>query len=398
MIKKYMNTDAFAAARMLDITDADILEMSKGEYTSEDSDNTLNIVPSDFGNAFEKAGNNVRHVCSPVPFVNVNYIRGKSPVLSDMLHLDRATVEGIIYHSLCINRETCKIEKVKDIVSPKDCTSKDYITGAEAIELLLKKKNQPTEKIILHNLPVLPLCLRLCMEDGGYTRFYSTEYLYRRFLSRCDRYRILMALETPRIIIENEARLIQVYADQLINNGTCAVPFSSNGLPAISLADIADIISELTPRQKDSEALYQEYSESLDGEKVKKLLDEYVELSKPFSNWEKYKEKVSLEDQKKMNDAMLTVYESCRNLITNIKSKEFSEYSDFSEEMTCIAEYGIMSYAEEGYINEIEEEQIVEDLIWVVYSQLQSFVKRRVQWFELDKEEYKTPKPWKGEC
>lgn len=31
MIKKYMNADAFKAARMLDITDADILEMSKGE-------------------------------------------------------------------------------------------------------------------------------------------------------------------------------------------------------------------------------------------------------------------------------------------------------------------------------------------------------------------------------
>lgn len=397
MIKKYLNTDILATAQMLDITDADILEMSKGEYTSEDSDNTLNIVPSDFGNAFEKAGNNVRHVCSPVPFVNVNYIRGKRPVLSDMLHLDRATVEGIIYHALCINRDTCKIEKVKD-VSPKDCTSKDYITGAEAIELLLKKKNQPTEKIILHNLPVLPLCLRLCMEDEGYISFYSTEYLYRRFLSRCDRYRILMALETPRIIIENEARLIQVYADQLINNGTCAVPFSSNGLPALSLADIADIISELTPRQKDAEALYQEYSECLDGEKVKKLLDKYVELNKPFSSWEKYKEGVPVKDQKKMNDAMLTVYESCRNLITNIKSKEFSEYSDFSAEMTCIAEYGIMNYAEDDYIEETEEKQIVEDLIWVVYSQLQSFVKRRVQWFELDRETYKTPKPWKGEC
>ena len=397
MIKKYMNTDAFAAARMLDITDADILEMSKGEYTSEDSDNTLNIVPSGFETAFEKAGTDMWHVCSPVPFVNVNYIRGKRPVLSDMLHLDRATVEGIIYHSLCINRDTCKIEKVKD-VSPKDCTSKDYITGSEAIELLLKKKNQPTEKIILHNLPVLPLCLRLCMEDGGYTRFYSTESLYRRFLSRCDRYRILMALETPRIIIENEARLIQVYADQLINNGACAVPFSSNGLPDISLADIADKISELTSRPKDSETLYQEYSESLDREKVKELLVEYVKLNKPFSSWEKYKEGVPVKDQKKMNDVMLAVYESCRNLITNIKSKEFSEYSDFSEEMTCIAEYGVMNYAEDDCINEIEEEQIAEDLIWVVYSQLQSFVKRRVQWVELDKEEYKTPKPWKGEC
>lgn len=397
MIKKYLNTDILAAAQMLDITDGDILEMSKGEYTSEDSDNNLKLIPSGFGNAFEKAGNDMQHVCSPVPFVNVNYIRGKRPVLSDMLHLDRATVEGIIYHSLCINRDTCKIKKVKD-VSPKNCTSEDYITGAEAIELLLEKKNQPTEKIILHNLPVLPLCLRLCMEDGGYTIFYSTESLYRRFLSRCDRYRILMALETPRIIIENEARLIQVYADQLINNGACAVPFSSNGLPDISLADIADKISELTSRPIDSDTLYQEYSECLDGEKVKKLLVEYVELSKPFSSWEKYKEGVPLEDQKKMNDAMLAVYESCRNLITNTKSKEFSEFSDFSEEMTCIAEYGIMSYAEEGYINEIEEEQIVEDLIWVVYSQLKNFVEHRVQWFELDREKYKEPKPWKGEC
>lgn len=397
MIKKYLNTDILTAAQMLNITDADILEMSKGEYTSEDSDNNLKLVPSGFGTAFEKAGNDMWHVCSPVPFINVNYIRGKRPVLSDMLHLDRATVEGIIYHILCINRDTCKIEKVKD-VSPKDCTSEDYITGAEAIELLLEKKNQPTEKIILHNLPVLPLCLRLCMEDGGYTRFYSTESLYRRFLSRCDRYRILMALETPRIIIENEARLIQVYADQLINNGACAVPFSSNGLPDISLADIADKISELTSRPIDSDTLYQEYSECLDGEKVKKLLVEYVELSKPFSSWEKYKEGVPLEDQKKMNDAMLAAYESCRNLITNIKSKEFSEFSDFSEEMTCIAEYGIMSYAEEGYINEIEEEQIVEDLIWVVYSQLKNFVEHRVQWFELDREKYKEPKPWKGEC
>ena len=169
-------------------------------------------------------------------------------------------------------------------------------------------------------------------------------------------------------------------------------------MPDISLADIADKISELTSRPIDSDTLYQEYSECLDGEKVKKLLVEYVELSKPFSSWEKYKEGVPLEDQKKMNDAMLAVYESCRNLITNTKSKEFSEFSDFSEEMTCIAEYGIMSYAEEGYINEIEEEQIVEDLIWVVYSQLKNFVEHRVQWFELDREKYKEPKPWKGEC
>lgn len=31
MIKKYLNTDILTAAQMLDITDADILEMSKGE-------------------------------------------------------------------------------------------------------------------------------------------------------------------------------------------------------------------------------------------------------------------------------------------------------------------------------------------------------------------------------
>lgn len=59
MIKKYLNTDILTAAQMLDITDKDIFEMSKGEYTSEDSDNTLKIMPSGFRTAFEKAGNDM---------------------------------------------------------------------------------------------------------------------------------------------------------------------------------------------------------------------------------------------------------------------------------------------------------------------------------------------------
>jgi DNA-directed RNA polymerase subunit beta' len=71
-----------------------------------------------------------------------------------------------------------------------------------------------------HVLPVIPPDLRpLVPLEGG--RFATSDLndLYRRVINRNNRFKNLLQLKTPEVIIRNEKRMLQEAVDALFDNG-----------------------------------------------------------------------------------------------------------------------------------------------------------------------------------
>ena len=89
----------------------------------------------------------------------------------------------------------------------------------EIIEAFRKSGNRP-EWMILTVLPVIPPELRPMVQlDGG--RFATSDLndLYRRVINRNNRFKRLMELGAPDMIVKNEKRMLQEAVDALIDNG-----------------------------------------------------------------------------------------------------------------------------------------------------------------------------------
>lgn len=91
-------------------------------------------------------------------------------------------------------------------------------------EVFRKSGNRP-EWMVLTVLPVMPPDLRPMVQlDGG--RFASSDIndLYRKVINRNNRYKKLVEMKAPSIIIDNEARLLQEAVDALYNNAKTTKP------------------------------------------------------------------------------------------------------------------------------------------------------------------------------
>ncbi|ALV23611.1 DNA-directed RNA polymerase subunit beta' [Mycoplasma sp. (ex Biomphalaria glabrata)] len=96
------------------------------------------------------------------------------------------------------------------------------------------------EWMILTTLPVLPPNLRPIIQlDGG--RFTSSDIndLYRRIIIRNERLQKLIDVEAPKIVINNEKRMLQEAVDALLDNERKQKPFvSKDKRPLKSLSEI----------------------------------------------------------------------------------------------------------------------------------------------------------------
>lgn len=262
MNKRWMNTNVSTAAEMTELTDGMTLEFSNGEVIfpspCEEGDPVERSMtdPKIFGKMSDEE-TLMGHISLPIPIVNIQYLFGSRPILPRILGIPRKEIEKIVYYGAHVVIEPGETEaRYKQIVEEKDFEifHQEYpgaicLCGAEAIEALLKREHAPEyEHIILHCLPVIPLSLRYQkVERKNKKPAWSPipmEYLYNRLILRIGRLAKLKALKAPEVIIRNESRMLQEYADTLINNGARGIPYITPfGCPAQSLQELYEIVS-----------------------------------------------------------------------------------------------------------------------------------------------------------
>ncbi len=128
----------------------------------------------------------------------------------------------------------CDIEKeyqgiIKDLEGAQGEKRKKLIKRLETINAFRESDNKP-EWMVLTVLPVIPPDLRPMLQlDGG--RFATSDLndLYRRVITRNNRLKKLIEMETPSIIVQNEKRMLQEAVDALIDNGRRSKPMTGAG-------------------------------------------------------------------------------------------------------------------------------------------------------------------------
>lgn len=401
MIKSLYNTNVLTAAQMLDVSDESIIAMSNGEVTKcEDIDDDDNLITNKptllseeiFGKIGEK-NLKMGHIHLPVPIVNIQYYRGKKPILPSVLKMDRKTVEGIIHNHVFLEKETDKLVTGKKNLPSN---SSDFITGAEAIKYLLDKAGYPSEHIILNNIPVIPLGLRAKKDKNGRVFFNHLERLYTSVLLRSSRYAQLISLNVPDIIVQNERESLQVYADRLICNGaTTSVATSFDGSPADSLQDIANLISDINYKPIDRNAIISKYSKLDDCSLLLNACKKYVELNlKDYDSAGTDTDKdsyvvVPKEDVDALHALLKEVYRYSDLIAEGIFEDHFGGYDDYEAEFVYSTHVAVNKCVESAdSIAEVNSEML-ENIIIGMYMQMLYLKKYRVQWIEEDAESYK---------
>ena len=93
------------------------------------------------------------------------------------------------------------------------------IKRLEILEAFKTSGNKP-EWMILHAIPVIPPDLRPMLPlDGGRYATSDLNDLYRRVITRNNRLKKLIENKSPRIMINNDCRMVQEAVDALIDNG-----------------------------------------------------------------------------------------------------------------------------------------------------------------------------------
>ncbi|HMV57743.1 MAG TPA: DNA-directed RNA polymerase subunit beta' [Nitrospira sp.] len=108
---------------------------------------------------------------------------------------------------------------VKAKASASAALKKKYAKRLKVLEAFRRSGNKP-EWMIMDVIPVLPPELRpLVPLDGG--RFATSDLndLYRRVINRNNRFKRLIELKAPGVIIRNEMRMLQEAVDALFDNG-----------------------------------------------------------------------------------------------------------------------------------------------------------------------------------
>lgn len=275
MIRKWYSGTAVELAKMTDVTDDMIREKSSGEITKdylaidenddvhEVEDKTGTILDSAiFGEDWETTKDIERlgHIELPVPVVNIQYVRGRSPELPRLLGMTLNDFERVLYCASYVNVNDNWSEKVplysmnertKYLEDHQDADISDFILSTEAIEKIMISKHVPVAKYILHTVPVMPLCMRFIAytdKDGkkaqGPTDLnYFAEDIFRR----AKRVKRLLAIKAPEIIILNEKRVMQEKIDAYISNGLRGCPYvKNNECPMDSLDELYTAVTTCT--------------------------------------------------------------------------------------------------------------------------------------------------------
>lgn len=263
MLPEYYNTFTADLCHMTDVTDEEILDHAVAEVTRIDDDE--DEMPDEGYKVLEKKGVSlldkaftddpqtaVGYIRLPVPVVNVNYLFGAKPILPKLLNRSREDLEKLTYYAarLVVSSADTSRFPVGSILLKYDKETQQAlsdahaktVTGAEAVRFLMEAKGVENTGIIHEVLPVPPLDTReqkfMCEKAGSiaYTE-RPLEGPFEGIVIRCNRVRRLMQLGAPEIILLNEGRILQEYADAIINNGARRgyVKLDCSGMPWYSL-------------------------------------------------------------------------------------------------------------------------------------------------------------------
>lgn len=355
MVQKYFNTNVQYAAKMMDITDEDILSWSNGEvsnpYNPEEKGGLMD--PQIFGK-YEDDSTKMGHITLSAPIVNINYVR-KHPDLHNLLDISSKDLDCLIYFAkiLIVKGEEFSIKSVKDWSKEAADTECQIIKGAEAVEYLLKKKEVPNAgKYVLHFLPVLPLHTRYVYKDNKmYT--YDLHWMVRRVLFESNRIRRLLEIGAPCIILDNEKRMLQEYADIYINNGMRGLPFvRKDGGMGESLAELYNYITAIYKPKKEY------HSPDFSGEEIEKIIKAVTEYQQfTYPEVEDSEEEIDYsqarimsdeeakqhEDEKqKLTDAILDIFEP---IVARAVQANLGKYGDFEENIYNFTLSTVMRFA-----------------------------------------------------
>lgn len=111
------------------------------------------------------------------------------------------------------------------------------IKRLEIVDAFIKSGNKP-EWMVLDVIPVIPPDLRPMLQlDGGRYANSDINDLYRRVITRNNRYKQLVQMNAPKVILMNGRRVLQQAVDTLIDNGRRGKPVTgTNKRPLKSLS------------------------------------------------------------------------------------------------------------------------------------------------------------------
>ena len=113
--------------------------------------------------------------------------------------------------------QTIPVEKLGSSSKPKE--REKLYKRLNIINPLIKSKQDP-KNFLIYDLPVIPADLRpLIQVDGGRLSTSDINELYRRVIIRNNRLKKWINLDAPRLIVQNELRMLQEAVDALIDNG-----------------------------------------------------------------------------------------------------------------------------------------------------------------------------------
>ena len=120
----------------------------------------------------------------------------------------------------------------------KTATGQKRTRAIRRLDILDAFKNSGNKPswMVMDCIPVIPPDLRPMVQlDGG--RFATSDLndLYRRVINRNNRLKRLLDLNAPRIIVQNEKRMLQEAVDALIDNGRRGRPVVGPGIVLLNL-------------------------------------------------------------------------------------------------------------------------------------------------------------------
>lgn len=405
MIKQWYSSTAIELAKMIDVSDALIREVSNGvvskntPYDEEDGEEvSYENTPIDekiFGKLGEENVDMLGHIELPAPIVNVQYINGRSPELSQVLGMNLNDIIKIVGVAGFIDTEDNWNNDIKIYPYPSSHEIKaTYITGGEAIEALLKFKGVDPTKYILRTVPVMPLCMRYVtyqdlkakcedeIEPPDIHRPTSLDSLYERAISRAGRVARLAELDAPSIIMINEKRCLQYAINNLINNGVEGVWVSMrNGMPRKSLDDLyEDATKVIVSRRTYNPEFVKELEAICSTDDVKLKWDEYSKMiftTELDDNGNEYHLSVELDDEgiKLCDERFAKLLATLNPLVARVHEKYFSQY-DYSRIPDITSE--VISDALEYW--DSKKESAVARLLEPVAASLDLHYRKRYMW------------------
>lgn len=402
MIKKFYNTNGTKAAGMIEVDDEFILQSSTGEVYEDETDDenavkgTL-IDPEIFGNLNFGEDRKTKietmrmgHITLPVPIVNIQYYRGKKPMLSSALKLSMKELDAIIYYAKYVVTEEGNTElKYKQILSEQEYKAAlekygDMFTaktGAEAIEYLLAKENTPDRQyIILHNIPVIPITMRYvhCSKEQNNCEHESykampVNYLYRRLLNRSKRTRKMIEMGAPEIIVRNESRMLQEYADILISNGARGLIYTwdSCGIPIESLNEVYEYITEISKEKTvipENMINGKEFADAISAYKRHYINMECDDMDN--------EESPAMVELNKLKDA---VKNTVKNFVTKYIQINYPRYESFTENIFSFVTTDLAANTC-GWEQEENKEEIYREYEQGLAKQIDIYIKKQLKW------------------